>query len=78
MVRFNLDLSSLSVEEEFFYSGGVQVVSTVMLLKIESDSRCGSKLPPNKYHIFGTLRVSKSISIEIFTPGSAASTVQMR
>jgi hypothetical protein len=32
-VRFNLDLSFLCVEE-VFYSEGVQVVSTVMLLKI--------------------------------------------
>ena len=63
-VRFNLDLSSLWVEEEFFYSEGVQVVSTVMLLKIETDSGCGWRLPPGKYNVFGTPRVTRSISTE--------------
>ena len=76
-VRFNLDLSSLWLGEELFYSEGVQVVYTVMLRKIETDSRCGWRLPLGKYHVFGTPRITRSISTEILTPESATSTVHM-
>ena len=54
-----------------------QVVSTVMLLKIETNLGCDWRLPPGKYNVFGTPKVTRSISTEILIHGSATSTVQM-
>lgn len=73
-IRFNLNLSSLWVEEELFDSDGGQLVSTIMQLKIKSEEGDVWRLPSGKYHAFGTPSIARSVSPNVVTLESVTST----